>query len=304
MDSEFVLGIDLGGTKVAAAVFGLDGRRLGRVAKLPTMAHLKRAVTLMNLKRVVKQAKVEAGVSGAPRAVGMGSSGPLDLENQVIRDEDSLPSLVGFPIGAFCRREIGAPLHLENDAACFALGEARQGAGKGAANLLGVTLGTGFGCGVVIGGRVYSGATNNAGEVACCQVRGLTFDEVGSGSRVSTIYGSLLSQDDKAPSARTVGDLAEQGNAAALDAWREYGRGVGQAVGTICSVLDPSAVVIGGSVAKRLGLFRDALVSSARKVLMDAASDRFDVRASLLGDSAGVTGAAEFALTQLEGSRL
>ena len=124
MRANFVIGIDLGGTKVAAAAFALDGARLGKVAKLPTMARMRRAVTLMNIRRVVKQAKIEAGVEGAPNVVGMGSSGPLDLKNQIICDEDSLPNLAGFDMGAFCQREIGAPLALENDAACFTLGEA------------------------------------------------------------------------------------------------------------------------------------------------------------------------------------
>ncbi len=295
MGSEFIVGIDLGGTKVSAAVFGTGGARLGRVARLPTMARMKRVVTLMNIKRVVKQAKAEAGVSGSPVAIGMGSSGPLDLRRQTIQDKDSLPNLLGFRIGAFCRRELGAPLHLENDAACFTLGEAAHGAGRGGEIVVGVTLGTGFGCGIVIGGEVYSGATNNAGEVAYCRVGARNFDQVGSGDAVERLFGDQLPEDQTRPSARKVGDLAERGDARALRAWSEYGKGVGHAIGTICCVLDPSVVVIGGSVAKRLRLFERALSRSACQVLPDTVRSQLQIRASELGDAAGVTGAAELA---------
>ncbi len=297
MVTEFLIGIDLGGTKIAAAAFDLAGKRLGKIARLPTMANLKPAVTLMNLKRVVKQAKLEAGVSGSPVAVGLGSSGPLDLANQLLQDVDSLPSLVGFEIGKFCRQEFGAPLHIENDAACFALGEAVQGAGRGREIVLGVTLGTGFGCGISIGGRIYSGATNNAGEVAYCPVGGADFDTAGSGKGVVQQYlrisGARTEGDSIA--AKQVGDLAEAGDAAAIEAWQSFGSVVGTAIGTLCCVLDPHVVVLGGSVSQRLGLFEAALVSAARAVLPHTLRAAFCVTPSQLGDAAGVTGAAEHA---------
>ena len=296
MATEYLIGIDLGGTKIAAAAFDLAGNRLGRIARLPTMASMKPAVTLMNLKRVVKQAKLEAQLTGAPAAVGMGSSGPLDLKNQLLQDGDSLPHLVGFEIGKFCRQEFGAPLHLENDAACFTLGEATHGAGRGHEIVLGVTLGTGFGCGLTIGGRIYSGATNNAGEVAYCPVGGSDFDTAGSGSGVVKQYvRHAVSETSDSISAKEVGDLAEQGDAAARKAWESFGAVVGTAIGTLCCVLDPHVVVIGGSVSQRLGLFEPALAEAARAILPATSRDMFRVAPSELGDSAGVTGAAEHA---------
>ena len=303
MATKFTIGIDLGGTKIAAAAFDLDGNRLGKIARLPTMASMKPAVTLMNLKRVVKQAKLEAQVSGSPIAVGMGSSGPLDLTNQILRDVDSLPNLLGFNIGRFCHHEFGAPFYLENDAACFALGEAVYGAGRDSRIVLGVTLGTGFGCGISIGGRIYSGATNNAGEVAYCPVGDSDFDTAGSGNGVVQQYRkhSGSAQSDTI-TAKQVGDLAEQGDVSAIKAWEGFGAVVGTAIGTLCCVLDPSVVVIGGSVSHRLDLFEPALVSAARSILPGTSSDDFRVVPSVLGDAAGVTGAAEHArVIEIEG---
>ncbi len=296
MATEFLIGIDLGGTKIAAAAFDIEGNRLGKIARLPTMADLKPTVTLMNLKRVVKQAKLEAGVTGVPVAVGMGSSGPLDLTNQLLQDGDSLPNLVGFEIGRFCRQEFEAPLHLENDAACFTLGEAVHGAGRGHEIVLGVTLGTGFGCGISIGGRIYSGATNNAGEVAHCPLGDSDFDTAGSGHGVVQQYQRHSgSAPNGSITAKQVGDLAEHGNAVAIRAWESFGTVVGTAIGTLCCVLDPHMVVVGVSVSHRLALFEAALVSAARAILPETSRERFRVEPAQLGDAAGVTGAAEHA---------
>lgn len=302
MSDNFLIGIDLGGTKIAAAAFGMDGKRMGRIARLPTLAKMQPAVTLTNLKRVVKQAKVDAGLSGTPRAVGMGSSGPLDLKNCVLHDRDSLPNLVGFQIGRFVQREFGAPLHLENDAACFVLGEAIGGAGRGEEIVLGITLGTGFGCGLSIRQRIYSGATNNAGEVAYCRVGDSDFDHACSGNGVVTQYHRCVG--DKAPAeitAKQIGDLAEQGDLAAKRAWRAFGGNVGSAIGMLCCVLDPSVVVLGGSVSRRLPLFEEPLVASAKEVLPSTIRESFRVIESELGDAAGLTGAAEHARQQLLG---
>lgn len=305
MAKKFLIGVDLGGTKIAAAAFDLAGKRLGKIARLPTMASMKPVVTLMNLKRVVKQAKLEANLTGTPVAVGMGSSGPLDLKNQILQDGDSLPNLLGFDIGGFCRQEFGAPFHLENDAACFALGEAVYGAGRGREIVLGVTLGTGFGCGISISGRIYSGATNNAGEVAYCPVGDSDFDTAGSGNGVVQQYlkHSGSAQSDSM-TAKRVGELAEQGDVAAIEAWEGFGTVVGTAIGTLCCVLDPHVVVIGGSVSHRLGLFEPALASAARAILPATSRDEFRIAPSELGDAAGVTGAAEHARVAVNGGRL
>ena len=296
MNENYIIGIDLGGTKIAAAAFGLDGRRLGRIARLPTMATMQPAVTLNNLKRVVKQARLEAGVEGSPQAVGMGSSGPLDTRDKILLDKDSLPHLFGFNVGRFSLREFGAPLFLENDAACFALGEAVRGAGRSQEVVLGVTLGTGFGCGIAMGGAIYSGATNNAGEVAYCRVGDSDFDHACAGIGVVRQYCQLNpSASEPRLTAQEIGDLADGGDAEARQAWSAFGRDVGAAIGTVCCVLDPSIVVLGGSVGKRLDLFGDALVDSAKELLLGAARDRFRVRPSELEDAAGLTGAAEHA---------
>ncbi len=300
MADEFLVGIDLGGTKVAAAAFDPEGNRIGKITRLPTMARMQPAVTLTNIKRVVKQAKAEARVDGDPVAVGMGSSGPLDQANGILHDRDSLPNLVGFDMARFSKQEFGAPLFLENDAACFALGEAIHGAGRDQEIVLGVTLGTGFGIGISMSGKIYSGATNNAGEVAYCRVGESDFDHACSGHGVVRQYRRHgPSNPDRKVTAKEIGDMAESGDADAVRAWLAYGRLVGTAIATVCCVIDPSIVVLGGSVSRRLALFKDPLVQSARAMLPATSRSAFGVEPTHLGDAAGLTGAAEHARQHL-----
>ena len=196
--------------------------------------------------------------------------------------------------------ELGAPLHLENDAACFALGEAIHGAGRGHAIVLGITLGTGFGCGISVRERIFSGATNNAGEVAYCKVGESDFDHACSGYGVVQQYRRLLGARPPAgTTSKEIGDLADRGDRVAVQAWRAYGRNVGTAIGTICCVIDPSVVVLGGSVNRRLALFEETMLASARVLLPGTSRAALTVLPSELGDAAGLTGAAEHARRHL-----
>jgi glucokinase len=294
---QYVLAFDVGGTKLAAAVFGSDHRRLCKVQSLPAMAKQKPSVTLLNLKRVGEQSRKQAGVDGQPLAVGMGSPGPLDTRNGRLLAVDNLPNLAGFDMKGFIEHEFGAPLYLENDANCFALGEAMQGAGRGKAIVVGVTLGTGFGCGIVIDGKILTGTTDNAGEVAYCPVAGGTFDQMLSGGGVQRFYTRITGKE--APAPKEIGEMAEQGDADALETWRFYGEAVGTALGTISAILDPSIVVLGGSVARRLPLFREPLEKKLRSILAPPAAQRIEVVPAELDSLAGVAGAAEHALQHL-----
>ena len=301
-NSQYVLAFDVGGTKLAAAVYSLDHQRLCKVQSLPAMAQQRPAVTLTNLKRVGDQARKEAGVEGPPLAVGMGSPGPLDTRNGRLLAVDNLPNLAGFDMSGFIAQEFGAPLYLENDANCFALGEAMQGAGRGKPIVVGVTLGTGFGCGIVINGRILTGVTDNAGEVAYCPVSGGTFDEMLSGGGVQRFYTRVTGKEP--PSPTEIGEMAEQGDEGALETWRHYGEAVGTALGTISAILDPSVAVLGGSVARRLALFRGPLERKLRSIVAPPVAEKIEVAAAELDNTAGVAGAAEHALQHLPSQSL
>ena len=294
-DNGFLLGIDLGGTKIAAGIFDGEHRLMGEIASVPTEGDRPAEVTLANLKRVAADAVSRASLDGVQfDAVGIGSTGPVDGAAGRILEATSLPHLNFFDLGAWVEQEFGAPLYMENDANCFALGEALQGAGAGHFTVVAVTLGTGFGCGIVIDGAMYSGATGNAGEVANCPVAGDTYDNMLSGAGVRRFYERELGRPSPL-SAREIGDLGERGDETAVRTWRDYGEAVGAALGTIAAVLDPSICVIGGSVSARLPLFEAPLMDRLRSILAPSAAARIQVARAQLGPAAGVIGAAEYA---------
>ena len=315
-DSSYILGIDLGGTKIAAAVFDQEHRRISGVHAMPTMANQPAKLTLMNLKRVISQATRSAGVEGSPAAVGMGSPGPFDLAEGRL-DADTLPNLRGFPIGQFVAEELGAPLYLENDANCFALAEALVGEGKGEEIVVGLTVGTGFGCGLVVGGRIQRGSSGNAGEVSHCRVSGGSFDDMLSGGGVQRFYERVtgraedslsafdrgLTIQEDTPSPKRIGDMAEAGDPEAVETWEIFGRAFGEALGMIVAIVDPSVCVVGGSVARRFSLFQPALELSIKEFIAPEAADALAVKPSRLDNTAGVVGAAEYAFQKAaEGS--
>jgi glucokinase len=289
--SELLVGVDLGGTKIAAGLFSTDRKLLSEIATAPTAADQPAEVTLGNLERVIREVLPEGT---RPLAVGVGSTGPVDAASGRFLEATSLPNLYFFDLASWVRDRFGAPLFLENDANCLALGEALQGAGAGHASVVAVTLGTGFGCGIVLGGVMYSGVTGNAGEVAFCPVAGGTYDEMLSGAGVRRFYERVRNAPTGL-SAREIGELGEAGDPAALEAWKYFGQAVGSALGTIAAVLDPSICVVGGSVAARLGLFRGALEQRLRAILAPDAARSIRVVEAQLGSAAGVIGAAEYA---------
>ncbi len=290
----FLLGIDLGGTKIAAALFDQERRLCSEITTAPSEAARPGEVTLANL-----YCAAQAVLAGRqPIAVGIGSTGPVDSSTGRVMEATSLPNLNFFDLGAWVREKFNAPLFLENDANCFALGEALQGAGAGRKVVVAVTLGTGFGCGIVMDGAMYSGTTSNAGEVAFCPVGGDTYDNMLSGAGVRRFYGRVCNRPSPL-SAREIGDLAERGDEEAQRAWRHYGEALGAALGTIAAVLDPSICVVGGSVSERFDLFEAPMQARLRSILAPAAAAAIQVARAKLGPAAGVIGAAEYAFQRL-----
>tara|TARA_Y100000588_G_scaffold394708_1_gene516742 strand:+ start:1519 stop:2472 length:954 start_codon:yes stop_codon:yes gene_type:complete len=305
MSNSYVLGVDLGGTKIAAAVFDEYHHRIADVHALPTMANQPVKLTLLNLKRVITKA-IRATERDVPLvAVGLGSPGRLDESTGSIV-ADNLPHLKKFPLMHRLSEELEVPIFWENDANCFTLAEALMGAGAGHAIVLGLTLGTGFGCGVTFDGQLYHGATGTAGELAHCRIAGRRFDEMLSGDGVRRFYEYVISGKhtakvaDSTPPAKEIGEMAENGDPTALKAWALFGQALGDAIGIISSVIDPTICVVGGSVATRFDLFRPTLELAFNASMASGVPEGpLRIEPSHLKNAAGVVGAAEHAFACL-----
>src|SRR5436190_13905072 len=160
----YVAAIDLGGTKILAAVFGPDGEIAGRAKKSTGKDHRYGAV-IDRMAECVREAAAAAGVPASQlRAVGMGAPGPVELDTGVVKLAPNL-GWENVPLRGELQHRLGFPAAIDNDVRVAVLAEHTVGAGRGVAHMLGIWPGTGIGGGLVLDGKIYTGANNLAGEI-------------------------------------------------------------------------------------------------------------------------------------------
>jgi glucokinase len=277
---QTVLALDVGGTKMAAAVVDADGAVLRR-ASCPTPSEPDGEAVLAALLTVA--ATVRAGDEAA---CGVGSGGPMTAGGEAVSPLN-IPGWRAFPLRRRLHEALALPVHVDNDAKALALGEGWRGAGRGSPAFLAMVVSTGVGGGIVLDGRLLDGAGGNAGHIghvivvpdgrACpCGSRGCLEAEV-SGTAIASRTG--------APAAD-----------APVDERRRAGRLVGQAVASTAALLDLRLALVGGSVALGYG---DDFFTAAQEELDRSARIEFargaTIRPVQLGADGPLVGAAAVA---------
>lgn len=291
------IGVDLGGTKIEAAVLAADGRIVLRQRVRTPQGNY--AETIEAVAKLVEACEAS---SGAAATVGIGIPGAISPANGLVKNANST-WLIGRPLADDLARRIGRPVRLANDANCFALSEATDGAGAGADCVFGVILGTGVGAGVVVHGRVLEGPNGIAGEWGHNPLPWADDDErpgpdcyCGKRGCIETyLSGPGLANDH----ARIAGanippeqivDNATNGDPQALETLSQYDRRLARALAHVINVLDPDVIVLGGGLSNL-----DRLFARVPTLWRDwVFSDRVDTRLvrHAHGDSSGVRGAA------------
>lgn len=300
-----VLGLDIGGTKLAAGVVDAAGRTRSFLV-VPTLPEQGSDAVLDRLFALGRKAVAEAGDEIA--GVGIGCGGPLDLAHGVLLAPLHLPGWRDVAIVERARAAFGVPAALDNDGAAAAAAEHRHGAGVGTLDMVYLTLSTGVGGGIVVDGRVRRGAGGNGGELghvvvdrhgrACrgCGGRGCLEAYV-SGTSIAeraaeALAGGAPSTLPPQPTAAEVAACAEDGDDVATAVWAETRAALATGLTSIVNVLEPELIVLGGGVSRAgealLGPVRDAVRTSA---LSPSGRDVRVERAGL-GDRVGVVGAA------------
>lgn len=283
MKNPCYLGVDLGGTQLRMAAVTSEGRLATEVVAAPTGPNFSpadlAAQTVM-LRDRLSDLLVEYEIA----ALGIGTAGVL--VNNAITQSDNLPLLNGCDLKSLLASAVAYPVEVENDANCFALAEARFGAGRGARHLVGFTLGTGVGSGVIIDGRVHRGANGAAGEVYRIPLRDayLEYFLAGAGLVRGYVAADGRASEDTLDGAR-IAELARGGDGAALAAWRSFAADVHFLCECIIAIVDPEVIVIGGSLAQARDLFDEEL----RRRLGERPNR---IAYAELGAAAGVIGAA------------
>jgi fructokinase len=284
-------GIDLGGTKTEGVI--LDGERQVLRERAATDASGYDTV-LGGIERLYR--RMVRAAADAPHTLGIGTPGAVSRRTGLLKNSNTT-CLNGMPVARDLRTRLGRELAIENDANCFALAEARRGAGQGYRVTFGVILGTGCGGGIVIDGKVHGGLQSIAGEwghtvidpagPACyCGARGCVETFI-SGSGLENRYA------ERAGSRHAVDEIVARwraGEPAATAAMGDFFARFGQAVANLIAVLDPDVVVLGGGLSNIDELYGRGVEEVRRRVFSDSLET--PIVKHRLGDSAGVVGAA------------
>ena len=296
------IGIDLGGTKIEALALGRDGAELAR-RRVATPRSYDQTLDLLGGLVCALEAEAAATTGSDERArVGVGIPGTIAPATGLVKNANSL-WLNGHPFDRDLERALGRSVRVMNDANCFALSEATDGAGVGANVVFGVIIGTGVGGGLVVHGRVLEGPQRIAGEWGHNPLPWPKDDErPGSecfcgrrGCMETFVSGPGLARDHKAVTGEALStyEIAERvagGQADARASCDRYVDRLARGLATVVNVVDPDIVVLGGGMSNLPGLPGDLQAALASYVFTDVCSTR--VVRNTHGDASGVRGAA------------
>jgi fructokinase len=291
------IGVDLGGTKIEIIALADDGRELLR--RRVATPREEYAAILETIASLVREAEAELG---ARATVGIGTPGSISRATGLLRGSNSV-CLNGKPIRADLEARLGREVRITNDANCFALSEATDGAGAGAEVVFGVILGTGVGAGIVVRGGVLTGPNAIAGEwghnplpwprdgerpgPACfCGLTGC-IEMFLSGPGLERGY---LQATGEPLTAHEITARAAAGESAASATMATYEERLGRALAHIINILDPDVIVLGGGMSNIERLYVNVPELWKSWIFSDRVDTRF-VR-HRYGDSSGVRGAA------------
>lgn len=291
------IGIDLGGTKIEGIALASDGQELGRL-RLPTPKGDYRS-TIEAICAIVADLEAQTGETGS---VGIGMPGALSPATGRIKNANSL-CLNKMPFNVDIEAALNRPVRLANDADCFALSEATDGAAAGAPTVFGAILGTGVGGGIVFNGRLLQGPNAIAGEWGHNPLPWILPDEVpgpecycgkkgcieswNSGPAFEAEFKRL---EKKSLTAESIVTAARNGDRAAKSALRRYSDRLARALSHVINLVDPHVIVLGGGMSNVEELYTEVPSRWGAYVF----SDRVDTKLmrNMHGDSSGVRGAA------------
>ncbi|MCY3986190.1 MAG: ROK family protein [Candidatus Dadabacteria bacterium] len=301
------LGIDIGGTNLRGKIITEQGDSLDE-KKIPSEANMGIFRLMENLAGFIKNFTAEK-IS----AVGIAIPGIVDTKRGTLVQAPNIANTKNFPFTEALFERIGGaiPLFIENDAACAALGEYRVGAGRGTNSMVMITLGTGFGGGIILDGKLWRGENGFAGELGH-----MTINPSGhlcnSGSRgcveayVSQVaikrivrenqeLREKLSGTEESALPERLAELARKKDRAAISIWNDFGSNLGVAISILVNVLDVKTVVVGGGLSGAWELFIGKALEETEKRCIGAEARGLQIQRAVLGDDAGVLGACYIA---------
>ena len=314
---KYVIGVDLGGTKITTAISDLTGEIIEKTT-LATGSALGEEVVLSRIFDSISMVLEASEINEEDvRAIGIGAPGPLDSEKGIIITTPNLP-FKNYNLVKPIEERFGIKTYLDNDANAAAIGEYTFGAGKGTKNLIYITVSTGVGGGAILNGRPYRGNTSNALEVGHMTIEPFSKHQCNCGK-----YGDVESLSSGTAIAKRAKEAVEEGretsfkdieNITSYEVHQAYLEGdkvaieildtaleyMGIAIANLIVNFDPEMIVIGGGVTKIGDLFFEKVKESAKKRSFDFMFNSTKIVPSKLGQESGVIGALALAMIESE----
>lgn len=243
-----ILGIDLGGTNIRIGKVK-EGVIVEKISK-PSPSELSLEESLAYLKDAIRDMLTDE-VAG----IGIGVPSVLDISRGIVYNVTNIPSWEEVYLRDILQKEFRLPVYINNDSNCFTLGEKEYGLGRDYKDLIGVTLGTGVGAGVVINGSLYGGRNTGAGEIGCIPYLDATLEDY-CGSNFFVSHYHTTGKD--------LADKANEGDAFALKIWGEFGTHMGKLIQAILYVYDPQLIILGGGIADAYVFFEKDMKETMR----------------------------------------
>src|SRR5580658_8980483 len=310
---DVILGVDIGGTKVAVGLVDRDGKILTQGRK-PMVANGTAEAAFQAVTSAIDSMSESAAPGGGFQSIGICAPGPLDPETGVVLNPPNLPCWRNFPLAEKIAAVYDVPVKVDNDANAAALAETRWGAARGFRYVFYATIGTGIGTGIVFDGRIYHGNTGSAGEgghvsidyrgpLCPCGKRGCievlaAGPAIGARARAKLGAGSksmildLAKGDVAAVTSELVGKAYAAGDVLAREILEETVDVLVPWLGNIVDLLDPDVLVMGGGVAAMLQPFFAEIKNRLPAWCVNPRASEIPLRMAYYGADAGIAGGA------------
>lgn len=240
------IGVDLGGTNMRVGL--IDGATLVNKVIEPCPSKGTEDEVLNQLKRQIAQL-----MSPEVTSIGIGVPSVVDSVQGIVYNVANIPSWKEVHLKEQLEKEFGIPVAVNNDANCFALGVWKYGEGKGTKDMVGLTMGTGIGSGIIINGELYNGVNTGAGEIGSLPFKDADYEFYCSSRFFSELHGDT---------GANFGKRAQKGDAEAVAVWKEFGGNVGELIKAVLFTYAPEAIIIGGGIASAFSLFEAPMRAS------------------------------------------
>lgn len=299
MSKQVKIGIDLGGTRIKIGLVDKKGKVFLR-REVDTPSSSSRSVIIDTIVKNLEATIKDAGLKKKDVAcIGIGVPGPVDSRRGIVHYFPNIKGWNNVPLKAILERRLRIRVSLDNDVNAMALAEYTFGAGKGARNLVCLTLGTGVGGGIIINGKVYRGSTMLAGEIGHiplnekgprCNCRGIACLERYIGNRY--ILKRARKSFGRNITLESLSGLARKGNKRAEAIWIDVAKKLSVALTAVINLLNPDMIIIGGGVSKAGDLILRPLRKELKVRPMKGQALHVKIARAKLGGDAGIIGAS------------